>query len=134
MFLKELSNNQKTVFWKLANKLVRADGSIDDSEVKMLEDFKTELSMDDLTIRDYQEDIETILREANYTDTQKRILMLELFGLAITDKCYDQSEKDMLIKIQTTIGIADEEMKIIEKYVDEVLDLYSRIGSFININ
>ena len=132
MLLREFNEIQKMNFWKLANNLVMVDGEVKDSEIKMLNEYKTELGLGDLKIESYSEELSDIIESMNLNRKQKKILMFELIGLAFTDDYYAESEKNYLMEIQRIIKMSDADVTIIGNYVNKVLKLYSELGEYIN--
>lgn len=132
MLLKEFNDNQKINFWKLANILVKADGKMEDSEKNMLDEYKDELGIGEYEYYEGTESLESIINDMNLDIRLKKILMFELLGLAFADDYFDQEEKELLVKIQALIELNDETVKKLGKMVNELFDLYSRIGDEIN--
>lgn len=98
----------------------------------MLEEYRFELGDSGLKIDAPSDDVTTIIESMNLNNKTRKILMFELMGLAFTDDYFDQTEKDLLIEIQNIIGISDDEITILGKYVNDILKLYSEIGDYIN--
>ena len=132
MLLREFNDTQKMNFWKLANNLVMVDGEVKDSEIDMLNAYKTELGLDDLKIQSFSEELKDIIKSMKLNKRQKKILMFELIGLAFTDDYYAESEKNYLMEIQRIINMSDDDVAIIGNYVNKVLKIYSELGEYIN--
>ena len=132
MYLNELNKEQKKVFWKLANKIVMADGKVTVDEIKMLEEYKNELKSMDFEIKECPDIVSEIIDCVEYDNRVKKIILFELVGLAYSDNDYDQTERKLILEIKKLLGATDDSLLEIEKLILETSKLYGKIGDFIN--
>ena len=88
MYLRRLSQPAKEVFIDIAKYLCNADGIVDKREEKLLAAYGEELQMT-ISLDAPQKSLEALATNR----IQKRIVVLELMGLALVDGTYADEEK-----------------------------------------
>ncbi len=123
MYLKDLTENEKKAYSKLALLLVSADNEITERELNMLE-LQTK-EMGDFEIPSFSElefiNVPELLRETS-EKTYKKIYF-ELLLIAFADK-YDATEIDMLDKVGRAVDITPEEKTKFEACAKAISDTY----------
>lgn len=132
MFLGELLENEKRLFWELANYLVLADGKIADGEVEMLEAYKEELGKKDYIIEKSSYSAKELILENNLDLRKKKIIFFELLGLAFADNKYVDSEKKVLNEVKQAFNISDEDEREMLEIIQKIMDSYLNLGRILN--
>ena len=133
MFLAELLEDEKKLFWELANSMVFVDGKIVDGEIEMMEAYKKELGEETYLIERPSCTITEILETKNDIEgRKKKIIYFELLGLAYADKEYVDSEKMLLNDVKKTFNIMDADEKAMQEIIDRIMDSYLMLGKILN--
>ncbi len=123
MYLKDLTDNEKQAYLKLALILISADNEITQKELTMLEVQNKEMggfpipSFDDLKTINVPE----LLKES--TEATLKKLFFELLLIAYSDD-YDSSESDILDKVGLSINITADEKRKFEACAKAISDTY----------
>ena len=133
MFLAELLENEKKLFWELANELVFVDGQIEDGEIEMMEAYRKELGDESYLIEKPSCTIGKIPASKNVLEEKKKkIIYFELLGLAYADKEYVDSEKIMLHDLKKEFHISDADEKDMQEIIEKITDSYLKLGKILN--
>ena len=91
MFLSVLSQNEKEHFLFLAMCAAEANGVVDEHEEEMLEAYCREMGIE-RPRDDKHPPLDNLLEwmAVNIDDTKKRIFVLELLGIVLSDEIYDE--------------------------------------------
>ena len=124
MFLSVLSQNEKEHFLFLAMCAAEANGVVDECEKEMLEAYCREMGIN-RPQDDKHPPLDDLLEwtAANVDDTKKRIFILELLGIVLSDEIYDEAEQAFMRKVAQKTGVPD-------SFVDNVheqLKVYKRV-------
>lgn len=135
MFLAELNEKEKEVFWEIANLLIDIDGNISKFETDMLEEYKKELRMDSLVVGiEVKKNIDEILDDLkNMSERRKKIVFFELLGLAYADKEYVDKEKELISVVKKKFDIKDNEEKIMQQSVESIMNIYVDLERIFNV-
>lgn len=132
MYLRELNENEKSLFLEAACRLSSADGTFSEEEAIMLEMFCQEMDipfvepvMDD--------DVEELIdRIDDVCDMQaKKIFIFELVGLAISDLRFDVSEKALIYQMCEKFDLPEKFVDDCEQITLEYLAMTERINDLI---
>lgn len=122
MYLSMLSTEQKKLFLDLAYGLASIDGDYSLSEKKMIAAYCDEMKIefDEGAERKPIDEIIDLMSSL-YNIHEKKIVVFELIGLAMSDNNYDESERalinNMLDKFKLKHSFADECENIINEYI-----------------
>ena len=133
MYLSLLNLEKKHLFLDLELYMTKADDSLSEEERLIIDTHCLEMHID---CNDYQpersldEVIESITEQ--FTAQEKHIAFLELAGSILADNTYHQAEKELVNKLQSFLGITDDEIKIAFSIMSDLRDVYARCADFIN--
>ena len=133
MFLMELEEEEKKLFWTLAINMIMADGIISEEELNLLNQYQKEMGTSFklergyvLTTDDLSKDIESCSKRT------KRVILFELLGLAYSDHEFAREEQDIIDKYAKISGVSPTECDEMKKCIDEVSKVYSRLAIVLN--
>lgn len=110
MFLSRLSEKEKKAFIVLARSISKADGIVEKEEEQLLQVFLKEMDLEEEKPDFSINDCYLIFNKSS--NIVKRAIYVELLSLVISDKVYDQQEKEILNEIKNKLGLS-------ESFVDE---------------
>ncbi len=121
MFLKSLKEENKKGFLKLCVYAALANGEFAEEEEKMIYEYCREMNIPEAVpdVEDSMEDLLECINEGT-TESEKKIITLEILGLLKADGVYDEKEKKFMEEIIHGLGIKGE---VFDK-VNELLDQY----------
>lgn len=130
MFLSFLSTNQKKLFISLAYNLAVSDGDLSENERTAIKSYSMEMGME-FEFEDVNTDIEYVVSELNKLSgiREKKIVIFELIGLAMSDCNYDDGERKIVRKILKIFGLDIEFGVFCEKKLAEYLNLQEELNS-----
>lgn len=132
MFLAGLEREQKKAFLGLAHALIAADGVLENHELSTIEQYKVEMNL--CTMEDEAEyGVEqAITLFGTASIAVKKQIVFELVALACVDKDFADAENVLIEKIQAGLDLNDEFLKNCKAYIEELTDLYERIGKLVS--
>ena len=133
MFLHELNEEEKKLFWNIANAVVMADGTKTDQESKLLKQYLVELEEDFEVLDPNTISIEDeIQRLGNCNVRIRKVICFELCGLVNADSDYSKEENDLIHHICNKMEINEEILSKMEECVQEIYDAYRKLGEILN--
>lgn len=133
MYLRELSDEEKKVFWNLANAVVMADGIKTEQETELLKQYWIELENEFEIYSPNEIRIDDEIEKIQECDGRiKKIICFELSGLLVADSDFSKEEKDMIELICKKLGISSDVLSKMEKCIQEILKAYSELGEILN--
>ena len=124
MYLMNLSEKVKKSFLELAYLVAVADNNFSDEEKIVMEAYKNELQID----YDFQNmdniNLDSVIQSIclNANEAEKKIIVFEIIGLAMTDNLYDDNERKTVKQIneafQMDAAYPSKCESLIEKYVE----------------
>ena len=131
MFLKELKENEKPVFCKLANALACTDG-IAQAEIDFFKQYNAEMGTTYTLQENFSEDLEELTEQLkNSSKKSKKIIAFELIGLAHSDFEYSETEMAKVTKICSKFGISTDLQIEMEKTVADLIDIYKKSADLV---
>ncbi len=106
MFLSLLNEKQKLLFLGLVYDLASFDGDYSDAEKLMISSYCQEMQMkfdQNNVVKSSNEIIESMNAECGVRE--KKIIVFEAIGLALTDNNYDVSEKEFIASMISKLNI-----------------------------
>lgn len=125
-YISSLSFNEKIVFLKIFCCLVRADGNIDADEINFLKSIAARYGVDNSTVVNIIKDtnIDYVAEARNITSRQHALqLVKEMCVLANIDNDLADAELDIVIDSARAMGIEDEKIVLINRWVLDSLIL-----------
>ncbi len=126
-YIAALSYDEKLVFIKMFCKLIKADGVAEASELEFLNVIAARFGVDKNTVVDIIKNIGNL----DYTTEARKIanrqhaleLIKELCVLANIDESLDNAELDVIINAAEALGIEDDKVVLINRWVLDSLIL-----------
>lgn len=119
MFLQSIEMKDRLAFIDLANFLIRIDGVITQDEVDILESYRDEMQVEEITFNS-ETTLEEIIDNISEDMITRRILVFELLGIAYSDAEYSLEEKTFISKVADLLGLGG-----IEQFENAVIHLIS---------
>lgn len=123
MLLTKLTEENKKRFLNLSLYLVKADDKFRDIEKKLIDAQCAEMGIDNNAYEpefSYEDICEIINTSA--TNSEKKIMLIELISLALIDEDFDEKEKQFIEKVRNLLGIpqetADQAMSIVSNIIN----------------
>ena len=133
MFLQELNEEEKKLFWVIANAVVMADGTKTEQETELLKQYLVELDEEFDVFSPNAINIEDEIQKLKNCDVRiRRIICFELCGLVNADSDYSKEEKEMIHHICNKMEISEETLGKMEECVQEIYDAYKKLGEILN--
>ena len=122
MFLNQLNESEKEAFLSLGVHASNADGDFAEEEKAMLQEYCKEMDIDSFDVNNVKSMDEIISLFASSEVTIKRIVLLEILGLLLSDNLFDELEEsfinDFTKKIGLEISDVEKEKKLLKKYLE----------------
>ena len=137
MYLMNLSEKVKKTFLELAYLIAVTDNCISEEEKIVLEAYKSELQIDyDFQTINTNLNLETVLRSLcqDANETEKKIIVFEIIGLAMTDSLYDDEEKKTVIQINEAFRLDDAYPAKCETMISRYIELQTQIDALVTGN
>ena len=116
MFLQAIDMNDRNLFVKLANMLIRIDGVITEDEKNIINAYKQETQLEKV-FYEVNETVESIVKKISDDKVVRNIIVFELLGIAYSDANYSVEEKNFITKICKQLGIDELQLNNIENAV-----------------
>ena len=129
MFLNELTYIQKKQFLGLATEILSVDGGIDSKEERYLRGLCGEMS---LSRSDAAENPQHDITEIFVEPVARRIVIVELFGLAFANYEFHPKEKEYIETIGQKLAIEARIMESCKELVEEYGELEQRIAAVLH--
>jgi predicted Zn-dependent peptidase len=105
MFLGNLTENEKKAFLFLADKVLKADNIVAETELSMLRAFAQEMGLSESNSNLSEDETYTILTVSE--NKTKRAVYAELLSLAFVDSAFAEKEIECLKNIQEKLGLPE---------------------------
>ncbi len=127
MFLNSLSKNHKRQFMELAVKAAEINGTVELAERNMLKAYGMEMEITPIYTSD--SNIEDVLQKmkTDATESELKIVLFELMGILVSDKEFDEAEKEFLEKVRNSFCISQEKCDELLKLLYEYSLIYQKI-------
>ena len=126
MFLNSLSHQDKEYFLELAHYIMGIDGIFHEEEQNIFNSYKYECQMVDYEVPK-QNNVQQIIEYFKQSSDQiKRILIIELFGIALVDGKFCESEQKFFHELAEHFGIDENDLNTFHKWVttmNQVVDV-----------
>ena len=130
MFLTMLNTEQKKLFISLAYNLASSDGDFSEDERLAIKSYSVEMGMK-FKIEEVDTDINCVISEINKISgvREKKIIVFEMIGLAMSDNNYDDCEREIVCKVLKIFGLDAEFGVFCEKKLTEYLKLQEELNA-----
>lgn len=133
MFLNKLDNSLKNLFLEFGYIIANADGNFSTPERELLKSYCTELQIDynlDEKKSPSEEEIISKIKEIS-KEQERRIIIFELVGLAMTDGDYSELERNIIKNAQKEFGFSEDFEKLCEILIDRYLKIQIDMNSLV---
>ena len=131
MFLNQLSYQEKKMFLDLSIHVAKANDELAAEEKAMLSEYCNEMQLPAIELFE-TEPLETVLDYFSLADMHiKKIVLLEIYGLAYVDGSYDEAETKVVEKFVEATGISAEDNNMIKSSIEEYFILCKKMASVI---
>ena len=132
MYLSILNQKEKELFLELAYNLASADGDYSSKENALINGYCQEMQIEfevKMMTRSLDYIISTIKKESSII--VKKIFVFELIGLAMVDKNYDESERDLIGRLENELGMEANFASECEKILNEYISFQEKINQLV---
>lgn len=132
MFLNQLSAQSQNAFLSLSYYAAESDGLIVSEECGMLQEYCREMEIKSFTEQDLltKDAAYQSLRQAS--ETEKKIVILELLALLYVDEEFDEKEQTFVTETAFQIGLSKEDVTNLAKhlvlYMDAMKGIMDELG------
>lgn len=132
MYLSLLKEEQKELFLDLAYQLALTDGIYGKEENKTMEAYSKEMDVEFRMDREIK-GIDYVIGELEKLcdEREKKIIVFEAIGLALSDNHYDVSEKEFIFSIIKRFDLKSEFGEKCEKILNEYINFQRRVNELI---
>lgn len=131
MYLALLKQNEKENFLKLAVALSSVDGNFCEEEHFMISQYCDEMGIDNHIPNDIEKDF-IINNIANDSSEQnKKIIIFELLGLAMSDKNFAEAEETLIISLAEKLDLNADYVASCKEMITKYLELQTQINNYI---
>jgi len=133
MFLSILDQDEKLAFFKLATNMAAVDETIAKEEVKILNQIKDELNLNNSSFSNElkKEDISSLCKKIK-TNNSKKAAIIELLGLAYADNEFAPEEREFILEISKCFNISEKELSKYIEWVVKLVELINQSKEFFN--
>ena len=134
MYLMNLSEKVKPTFLELAYLVAVSDNNFGDEEKIVMEAYKNELQIEyDFQTIDGSINLDAVVRTlcTDANETEKKIIVFEIIGLAMTDNQYDDEEKKIIMRINEAFQLDDAYPAYCEALINKYVELQSQIDALV---
>ena len=124
MFLSKLSETEKQAFLCLADGVMKADGVVADREMKIINDLRKEMNVQNLVSNLTENDSFKTLTSSK--QSVRRGIYIELLSISMADGVIDANESIFMKKIQSQLELSDIFAKNSEKWVSAYFRLQEK--------
>jgi len=132
MYLSELSIGEKKNFLELAHYAMGLNGEFKEEEKEIFQSFVYECELPNYSL-EKQEKIDSVIKVLAKSESRnKRILLIELFGILLADGEVCDEEAQYMNKIGLAFDIEDYEIRKIQRWVEAMTDLVKEGYTILN--
>lgn len=132
MYLSLLNEKQKNLFLGFAYHLSNIDGDFSDSERQMLDSYCVEMNVE-FSDGYRKEPLEELKNTAKsiFDEKSAKIVLFELIGLAMADKNYDDSERNLISELAEQFSVSQYFLEKCESLLSEYFDFQTKLNDFV---
>lgn len=131
MYLVGLRNEIKELFLNFVVQLSIIDGDYSEEEKSIIKNYCNEMNISENLI-DLSKDIKILIDEINLNcnTIEKKIIIFEAIGLAMSDSNYDEDEKKFIMSIKDK-NIDNIYYQTCEKLINDYIELQIKINTIV---
>ena len=131
MFLNQLSYPEKKMFLDLSVHIAKANGVLAAEEKALISQYCNEMQLPAIELYE-TEPMETVTDYFSLADIKvKKIVLLEILGLAYVDGAYDEAEEKLVKQFSQDIGIGSEDYEKLQAAILEYYEICVKLGNVI---
>lgn len=133
MFLAKLNQEQKEMFLELSIYAARSNNVLSDVEKEFISQYCLEMGIEKSgfeTKTNLEELLEKIKEKSS--ETELNMIFFEILGLILSDKVFDDMEKDFMDKLLSKFEISDEFLKKSIELINSLSKLYVEVNNLID--
>lgn len=129
MFLSLLNQKQKKLFFSFAYNLATIDNDFSENEKILMKSYSVEMNME-FELKDVERNITHVISALNEIcmEREKRIIIFELIGLAMSDDNFDRNERKIVQNAMSVWGVSNEFGSFCEKKLLEYFKLQRELN------
>ena len=131
MYLALLKQNEKENFLKLAVVLSSVDGNFGKEEHFMISQYCDEMGIENHIPTDIEKDLVINDIANDTTEQNKKIIIFELIGLAMSDKNFDEAEESLIISLADKLDLNADYVASCKAMITKYLELQNQINNYI---
>ncbi len=134
MYLGLLDEEEKALYLELAIHMAMADEKLEKEEKTLLGSYCWEMGLPFREDYKVQHSLDEVISQLNQkcTEKERKIVYIELAGLAMADNDYADSEKSLMEKIRKGLDISEKTADSIFNSVIELKELYNRLADILD--
>ncbi len=129
MFLRQLSDDERAAFDTLAHRLVASDGGLARQEEELLSQIRFELGFSQERPVD-DRDVDA-LAEVFAEARSRRIVLLELLGIAHVDHEFHAAEGELVRRLAKKFSVSETELLTLENWTLRMMSMVSEAGALL---
>lgn len=132
MYLNKLSGEQKELFLDLCIHASMANNDFDEKEKEFIKQYCEEMQLPNLrytAVNNIENTINKIIELSS--ETELKIVILEITALLLSDNEYDEMEKQFMEKMLVKANISEDVNNKIIDIINKLTEIYSEINSII---
>lgn len=131
MFLNQLSYSEKKMFLDLSIHVAKANDELAAEEKALISAYCNEMQLPSIELFE-TEPLETVLDYFALCDIKtKKIVTLEILGLAYVDGTYDEAEHKVVQKFVDKTGISEEDFSNMKQIIEEYYSICHKMANAI---
>jgi len=132
MYLSELSIGEKKNFLELARFSMGLNGEFKDEEQEVYQSFVYECALPNYSL-EKQEKIDSVIKVLAKSEARnRRIVLIELFGILLADGDICDAEAQYMDKVSLAFDIEDYEVRKIQRWVEAMTDIVNEGYNILN--
>lgn len=132
MYLTNLSSKQKELFFDICLSLSKADNDFTEEEKRVIETLCDEMNIEPKYETEKSSSDSLCEISAISNKREKRIIIIELLGIVMSDKKIAPEEETFMNNVLDTFQIERSELKDAACLVNELYDIYEKFAKFLD--
>ncbi|MEG1846493.1 MAG: hypothetical protein RR239_06290 [Oscillospiraceae bacterium] len=132
MYLNKLSNEQKELFLDICIHAAMSNTIFSDEERETIDQYCDEMKLNNVryeAIFDFKTAVSKLIEISSRAEL--KIVALELTALIISDKKYDDYEREVMNYFISQVGIDENNYNEVSSLLNELWIIYSKINDFV---
>lgn len=129
MYLNRLEGKEREIFLDLAVQIAKMNGMIEDAEKELIRRCCREMAISEYTIYDTKTLDEAAAFLKDSKKWKKRIILLELIGIGVSDGKFNKKEKEFVEELAEKMGVGKGCIETLEEDVKEYHKIAEKISN-----